>query len=136
MLSRLAYAKAATYFYRFAFDSPTFNHHRKRFCGEDIKTGVAHADDISYIWYGTYAWKLDKSSKEYKTIERMIGLLTSFAKTSNPNCKAIENVSWLPLAHNEANLALQIADDLKFEIISEKEKFIVWDSLYNQNELY
>lgn len=132
----MAYAKAPTYLYRFAFDSPTFNHHRKRFCGEDLKSGVAHADDIAYVWYGVYAWKLDKSSKEYKTIERMIGFITNFAKISNPNCEATKDISWLPLAPNEPNLALHIADEFKFEIIPEHEKFIVWDSLYKPNELY
>ncbi|KAI8129145.1 Esterase B1 [Lucilia cuprina] len=136
LLSRLAYAKAPTYLYRFAFDSPTFNHHRKRFCGDDLKTGVAHADDVSYLWYGFYAWKLDKSSKEYKTIERMIDICTSFAKTSNPNCASTKNITWLPLAYNEANLALNISDDLSFEIIPEKEKFVVWDSLYEANKLF
>lgn len=97
---------------------------------------MAHADDISYLWYGLHAWKLDKSTKEYKTIERMIDIFTTFAKTSNPNCEETKNVSWLPLAYNEANLGLNIADELSFEIIPEKDKFVVWDSLYEPGKLF
>lgn len=130
-------SSAPTYQYIFDFDSPTFNHHRKMFCGEDIKTGVAHADDLSYIWYAFYSWKLDKESREYLTINRMVKMWTNFAKTSNPNCEFTKNSTWITLKDSSSNHWLRIADELRFEKMPEefKNKLDVWNSLYGNDLL-
>lgn len=138
LLSRCEYAKSVpTYFYRFAFDSPTFNHHRRRFCGTDILNGAAHADDISYLWYPSFAWKLNKATKEFKTIERMIDMFTTFAQNSNPNCAELSGfVEWLPIDAEEPSKALIISDYLEYKVIPEKQKLLVWDSLYDKVPLF
>jgi len=43
------------------------------------------------LWYGDFSWKLDKHTPEFLTIERMIDMVTSFSKTSNPNCELIKD---------------------------------------------
>lgn len=135
MNARLSYAKAPTYFYRFDFDSPTFNFYRAKFCGENIKTGVAHADDLSYLWRNAASWKLEKSSKEYLTINRMIGIWTAFAETSNPNCPEIGEVSWKPSSKENAQLVLNISDEVEVIDLPEYEKLQVWDGIYKPEQL-
>lgn len=121
-----------TYQYLFDFDSPTFNHHRTIFCGDDIKEGVAHADDLSYIFYAYYSWKLDKNSKEYLTIQRMIKMWTAFAKTSNPNCEYTKDSPWKPVQESDVYNWLRISNELSFEQMDEKfkNKLNFWMGLY------
>ncbi|KAH8250292.1 hypothetical protein KR026_010217, partial [Drosophila bipectinata] len=133
--ARLAYAKAPTYFYRFDFDSPTFNFYRTKFCGDNIKTGVAHADDLSYLWRNAASWKLEKSSKEYQTIQRMIGIWTAFAASSNPNCPEIGEVIWKPSTKENPKLVLNISDEVKVIDLPEYEKLQVWDGIYKPEQL-
>ncbi|EDW81348.2 uncharacterized protein Dwil_GK11073 [Drosophila willistoni] len=134
--SRLTYGKAPTYFYRFDFDSPDFNLYRKKFCGDNVTKGVAHADDLCYLFLNSEAWKLDKSSPEYRTIQRMIGIWTSFATTSNPNCQEISEVNWLPSTKEQAQLVLNISSDVKIIDLPEREKLKVWDIMYKPESLY
>ncbi|KAH8279025.1 hypothetical protein KR018_012579, partial [Drosophila ironensis] len=133
--ARLAYAKAPTYFYRFDFDSPTFNFNRAKFCGDNIKTGVAHADDLCYLWLNAASWKLEKSSKEYRTIDRMIGIWTAFAATSNPNCPEIGEVEWKPSAKESAKQVLNISEKVEIIDLPEYEKLQIWDGIYQPNQL-
>ncbi|XP_075147107.1 uncharacterized protein LOC142221315 [Haematobia irritans] len=143
VLSRLATARGPTYLFRFAYDSPTFNHHRKRFCGTDVKKGVAHADDISYLWYAIYSWKLDKNSMEYKTIRRMIKIFVNFAKSSQTNIQNIEldddgasSINWKPLQQSDPFEVLNLDETLEIKTQPEKKDFLVWDELYEKDQLY
>uniref|UniRef100_A0A1I8M3G1 carboxylesterase n=1 Tax=Musca domestica TaxID=7370 RepID=A0A1I8M3G1_MUSDO len=137
LLSRLSYATAPTYLYRFAFDSPTFNHYRKKQTNGEILTGVAHADDLSYIWYGDHSWKLDKCSPEYKTIERMVNLFIDFASNRDYNyqfvyddeCKRYPFI-WWPLKSTDPYLALNIGETMQIIEIPEKKDLQIWDSMY------
>lgn len=143
VLSRLTVAKAPTYVIRFAFDSPTFNHHRKRFCGDDIKTGVAHADDISYLWHAFYSWKLDRSSEEYKTACRMVNLFVNFARSTKLDMLQVkcedheaETLMWKPLDVSDPYEALNITGSLEIKTLPEKKDIIVWDTLYEEDKLF
>lgn len=129
------YATAPTYQYLFDFDSPTFNHHRKMFCGTDIEKGVAHADDLAYLFYSFYSWKLERDSKEFLTIQRMIDMWTSFAEKSNPNCEHIKDTEWKPLSEANVHQWLKISNDLQFEEMPQdfKHKLQIWNSLYGEN---
>ncbi|KAM8704461.1 hypothetical protein ACLKA7_008984 [Drosophila subpalustris] len=124
--SRLHSSAAPTYLYRFDFDSSTFNHQRLKYCGDKLR-GVAHVDDHSYIWYGDFAWKLDKHTAEFETIERMIDILTTFAATSNPNCDSVESslpkgTQWTPLAKKNIK-CLNISERLKIMELPESLPF-------------
>ncbi|SPP84097.1 esterase B1-like isoform X1 [Drosophila guanche] len=125
---------APTYLYRFDFDSPTFNHQRIKYVGDKLR-GVAHVDDHSYLWFGSFAWKLDKHTPEYLTIERMIDIVTSFARSSNPNCpKVAEQLprtkEWLPLDSRQSTVeCLNISDSIKMIELPELQKLSVWESI-------
>ncbi|KAL7728245.1 hypothetical protein ACLKA6_007351 [Drosophila palustris] len=135
LYARLAYSKAPTYFYRFDFDSFDFCFYRKKFCGDDIKTGVAHADDLNYLFRNSGSWKLDKSSGEYQTIQRMVGIWTAFATNSNPNCAEIGHLKWEPSTKDQTQRVLNISNEVKIIELPEHEKLLVWDSLYKPQDL-
>ncbi|XP_062126087.1 esterase B1 isoform X1 [Drosophila sulfurigaster albostrigata] len=131
--ARLRASAAPTYLYRFDFDSSTFNHQRRKYCGDQLR-GVAHIDDHSYIWYGDFSWKLDKHTAEFQTIERMIDILTTFAATSNPNCGSVQsslpkNSHWPPLS-KKFIVCLNISEEMKIIDLPEINKLKVWDSVY------
>ncbi|XP_073820388.1 uncharacterized protein [Musca autumnalis] len=142
ILSRLKHSTGPTYLYRFGFDSPTFNHHRKRFCGDDIKTGVAHADDISYLWHAFYSWKLERDTKEYQTIQKLVKIFVDFAKSNKLDEFELhglptENVliKWKPVQATDPYEALNIDDIVEFKLIPEKKDLMVWDTIYQPDQL-
>jgi len=132
----MTYSNAPTYFYRFDFDSPDFNFYRKKFCGNDIKTGVAHADDLSYLYRNEQSWKLDKSSDEYLTIQRMVGMWTAFATNSNPNCTEIGHLSWEASRKEQTQRVLNIGKEVKIIDLPEHEKLLAWNCLYKPKDLF
>ncbi|XP_004518268.1 esterase B1 isoform X2 [Ceratitis capitata] len=134
-LARTKYATANTYLYRFDFDSPTFNHHRLRFCGDDCVNGVAHGDDLSYLFYLKESSKLEKDSDEYLTIQRMISMWANFAKLADPNCPEIRPNIWRPIESANPDLGLNISHTVKVMQIPEATKMQTWDSLYEKNLL-
>ncbi|KAI8037451.1 hypothetical protein M5D96_009596 [Drosophila gunungcola] len=80
--------------------------------------------------------KLDKNTPEYRTIERLIGMWTSFATTGDPNCDIIAPVKWDPLRPGAPEHCLNIADGLEFMPLPESKQFVVWDSFYTRESLY
>ncbi|KAI9580767.1 esterase B1-like [Glossina fuscipes] len=130
LLARLKYAKAPTYQYCFDFDSPIFNHHRELLSGGDFTEGVAHGDDLSYLFYSYYSSKLDNYCQEYFIIRRMIRMWTAFAKTSNPNCEYI--CSWHDIKTAGVCKWMSIACELRFIDMPKQiiEKIKVWDDIY------
>ncbi|XP_041450965.1 esterase B1 isoform X2 [Drosophila obscura] len=132
--SRLRHSMAPTYLCRFDFDSPTFNHQRIKYVGDKLR-GVAHVDDHSYLWFGSFAWKLDKHTTEFQTIERMIDIVTSFARSSSPNCpKVAEQLprtkEWLPLDSRQSNVeCLNVSESIKLIELPELQKLRVWESV-------
>ncbi|XP_075145144.1 esterase B1-like [Haematobia irritans] len=141
LLSRLTCAKAPTYLYRFAFDSPTFNHYRKKQTSGELTSGVAHADDLSYIWYADHSWKLKNTSLEYKMIRRMIDIFTNFAKQRQYDYKTVPQggeddapLIWRPLKNSNPSIALNINEKMEIREIPEHEDLLVWDSIYASNK--
>ncbi|KAH8420855.1 hypothetical protein KR222_006890, partial [Zaprionus bogoriensis] len=134
--ARLAYAPTTpTYLYRFDFDSPTFNHYRIMVCGSHER-GVSHADDIFYLFYCIPSSKLDKSTPEYRTIEKMIGMWTSFATNDTPNCAEIAPVQWDALDDGDIPKCLNIGRRLQFMDLPEIKQLRLWDSFYDKVKLY
>ncbi|XP_034099998.2 esterase B1-like [Drosophila albomicans] len=134
--ARLAYSKAPTFYYRFDFDSPDFNFYRKKFCGNDIKSGVSHADELSYLFRNSQSWKLEKTSGEYLTIQRLVGIWTSFAAKSNPNCEEIKHVTWEPSTKDQIQRVINISNEVTIIDLPEYAKLLVWDSLYKPEMLF
>lgn len=79
-----------------------------------------------------------KSSKEWKTIERMCECFTQFARTGNPNHDVIAPVKWEPVqvSHNDAGQpvykCLDIDDEIRFIEMPELDRMYLWDRLYDE----
>ncbi|KAH8337196.1 hypothetical protein KR059_002667, partial [Drosophila kikkawai] len=130
ILARQQYAPTTpTFLYRFDVDSPHFNHFRQVMCGKHVR-GVSHADDVSYLFYHVLATKLEKSSLEYQTIERMVGMWVAFARNDNPNCAQISPVSWKALNNTGPQMCLNIGEQLEFKELLESRQNRIWDRLY------
>lgn len=63
--------KGLTFLYRFAVDSPTQNHYRNRWYGSG-SVGVAHADELSYLWKNGQGDVPCRDSIEFITIMRFV----------------------------------------------------------------
>ncbi|KAH8280909.1 hypothetical protein KR054_004022 [Drosophila jambulina] len=135
VLSRLSQARAPTYLYRFDFDSPRWNLMRNHLCGDDIKRGVCHADDLGYIFRKKDHMKLPLDSAEYLTIQRMVSILTTFAKTGDPNCPETGPDEWIPVTAKYPFKVLNIGQDVECLTQIEKEGLEVWNRLYNSRKL-
>lgn len=131
--ARILAGKAPTFLYRFDFDSPDFNHQRIKYCGKQMR-GVAHVDDHSYLFYGNFSWKLSPETPEYKTIQRLIDIWSSFAINANPNCdhtkEALKEICWQPLYSVDDIKCLNIGRELELIDLPELQKLQVWESIY------
>lgn len=137
--SRHAYAGGAPiYFYRYDFDSEEiiFPYRLMRF-GRGVK-GVSHADELGYQFSSLLARRLPKNSREYRNIERTVGIWTQFAATGNPYSSKIngmDTISWDPVRKtDEAIKCLNISDDLKFIELPEWSKIKSWESLFDDHK--
>ncbi|KAH8311021.1 hypothetical protein KR044_003887, partial [Drosophila immigrans] len=136
VLARSAYAPTTpTYLYRFDFDSPTYNLYRILQCGRHER-GVSHADDVFYLFYTSASFKLDKSSPEYRTIENMIAMWTTFASEGNPNCAQIKSVQWEAIEPNTPPKCLNIGTKLQFINLPESKQLKLWDGFYEKLKLF
>ncbi|XP_036329415.1 esterase B1-like [Rhagoletis pomonella] len=137
--SRFTYAAGAPlYLYRFDFDSEELPHPFRIFrMGRGVK-GVSHADELSYLFSNLYSHRVPKESREYRTIERMLGFWTQFALSGNPNDEQIPGMTtltWEPLKKSEPKiLCLNINDDLKLIEWPELAKAKVWASAYDHHK--
>ncbi|XP_062123468.1 esterase B1-like [Drosophila sulfurigaster albostrigata] len=135
-LARLAYApRMPTYLYRFDFDSPTFNFFRLLLCGPDQR-GAAHADDFFYMFYGVPAFKVNNTSPEYQTIEHIINMWTTFATHGNPNYAQAAPITWEPLKPDVPQMCLNIGRRLQFIELPEAKELKLWDSFYDNINLF
>lgn len=125
------------YLYRFDLDSEDLiNPYRIMRYGRGVK-GVSHTDELSYLFWTILAKRMPKESREYKTIERMIGIWTQFATTGNPYSSEIEgmdNLSWDPIKKSDdVYKCLNISDELKVMDLPEMEKIKQWEALYEKH---
>ncbi|KAH8343945.1 hypothetical protein KR084_002205 [Drosophila pseudotakahashii] len=132
VLSRLSHARAPTYLYRFDFDSPKLNLMRNQLCGDDIKRGVCHADDLGYVFHKQAQKKQSLDSAEYRTIQRMMGILTTFARSGDPNCPETGPDQWLPVSSKSPFKVLNIGQEMECVTQVEKEGLEVWNRLYSK----
>lgn len=97
---------------------------------------VQHTAELAYLFSTSLAKAMEQQSREYRCIQRMIGLWTQFAETGNPNnakVSGMSGVKWRSLQRQDIDSykCLNIDDDLKFIDLPEMQKLIVWKSLYN-----
>jgi len=105
--------------------------------GRGVK-GVSHADDLAYQFTSLLARRLPKESREYRNIERTIGIWTQFAATGNPYSEKINGMDTLTIEpvrkSDEVIKCLNISDDLKVIELPEWSKLKAWESLYDDNK--
>jgi len=85
--------------------------------GEQVDMGVAHGDDLQYIFSDIWGEDLTMSPTDTKFTRNIFApLLTNFAKTSVPTPTITDsiNVAWTPLAPNK-NRVFKIGDKLEVE---------------------
>ena len=79
--------------------------------------GVAHGDDLQYIFNDIWGSELTMSPADTKFTQNIyVPLLTNFAKTSVPTPTITDalNVAWTPLAPNK-NRVFKINDKVSVE---------------------
>jgi len=104
---------------------------RNQLCGDDIKRGVCHADDLGYIFHKQGQKKQPLDSAEYLTIQRMMGILATFARTGNPNCPETGPDQWIPVSSKSPFKVLNIGQEVECVTQFEKEGLEVWNRLYS-----
>lgn len=161
ILARVNSNSAATYLYRFNFDSYAFSLTKKIFAGKNAEgklfhtqiaanrrqqinlnclqfAGACHADDCSYIFKNLFSHVPARNTTEWKTIERMCECWTQFARTGNPNNDVIAPVEWKPIELNEKAAdkivykCLNFANDVSLIDAPELERLHFWDDLYKK----
>lgn len=108
------------------------------------RDGVAHTDELAFLFTSVLAQPMERQSREYVCLKRMISLWTQFAETGNPNTTKLPEIKWRSLHQtrhhqqhqdsdcdaDEAYKCLNIGDELEFIDLPEMEKLKVWKSLY------
>lgn len=98
--------------------------------------GASHADDLFHLFKTAYHDPPPSESKEMKTVQRFIGIFTSFAITGDPNCRELPG---LVIKSNDGSVPLKcinITENGVEEIpFPEEEKLNVWDSVYEAFEV-
>ncbi|KAJ6635997.1 Esterase B1 [Pseudolycoriella hygida] len=126
-----------TFFYRFSLDSPTQNHYRIRWFGPE-KRGVAHADELCYIWKNGRGDVPHCDSIEFISIKRFTSVLTSFAITGDPNSNALDfetySIVWEPV-NTPPYKGLIIDKTLEFNVLEQSERLKLLESLYEESSV-
>lgn len=94
--------------------------------------GVAHADELGYLWKSILTSQLEPGSLEQITVYRMTKFWTNFAKNGNPNPvtkDSIIDVVWKPVEKDTFNY-LDIGEKLKASVNPEKERMAFWDDIF------
>lgn len=79
-----------------------------------------------------------QGTDEWKTIERMCAIFSSFARFGNPNNKCIGLIQWDPVKIDAADNSkhnykcLNISSDLSYIEFPDLEQIKFWDRIYEQ----
>ncbi len=160
ILSRIANQSAPTYLLRFSFES-NFNLAKKFIVGRNVpgeerstslkknialksicsffSSGVCHCDDLAYYFRSFMSHSIPpKDSAEWKMIDRMCNILTTFTHTGNPNNTTLSPVQWTPIAlvTNENGdveyKCLNISNEVSFIDYPELKRMHHWEQIYKQ----
>ncbi|CRK98595.1 CLUMA_CG011937, isoform A [Clunio marinus] len=129
--------KGKTYFYRFAFDSPTMNTFRTQRNRPNAR-GVDHADNLSYIFKHNYGPICEKDSKEFSVIKNYISFLTSFATTGSPNDDVAQIATGNVILWKEVDSktppfkCLNISETIEFKDNPDTDRIALWEEMYTE----
>lgn len=132
--SRIEFSQRNTYVLRFHVNGTLNLFKRVWKCEEYNDAG--HGDDLFYLFKTIHLDSPSRDSKEFAAIEKMIGMLTSFAVNGDPNCKEIEPIKFNPQTDADNLMCIQITEDDVTEIeLPELTKLKVWNSVYNDHDV-
>ncbi|XP_044265430.1 juvenile hormone esterase-like [Tribolium madens] len=92
--------------------------------------GVAHGDDIGYLFKTKLSPDLSPGSLEEISVRRFVRFWTNFAKNGNP-----DEPQWKPVKINELNY-IDIGENLNARVNPEPERMKFWEELYKNKPLY
>ncbi|KAK4885067.1 hypothetical protein RN001_001338 [Aquatica leii] len=128
-------SKKPIYLYRLSVES---NLNICKNMGKFDNPGVAHADDIAYIFKSILTPKIIPNSIEDISIKRITTLWTNFAKYGNPNPDKNDlliNTNWKPIEYKQLNY-LEIGENLTVGVNPDEHRMQLWRniSLVNYNK--
>lgn len=133
--SRNVNAKGKTFLMRFDVDGElnVFKNLVKK-C-EKYK-GACHADDLFYIFNTEFHTPPLPDSQEFLTIQKFVGMLTSFAINGDPNCDEVKHVTIKPLGKSDSTMCINITLKNVTEIeLPEAENIKLWNSIYEEQNV-
>lgn len=94
--------------------------------------GACHADDLFYLFTTNYHLPPAVNSKEFKTIQKMIGIFTSFAITGDPNCDETADLKIHPCGEANSECINFTEESVTKIELPEISRLKVWDSVYDE----
>ncbi|XP_058461094.1 esterase B1-like [Malaya genurostris] len=127
-----------TFVYRFCVDSKFFNHYRINMIEDPNLRGTSHADEISYLFSNFTKDVPNKDTFEYRALQTMVDIFTSFAIKSDPNCDRTKELLWEPVKQTKPTYkCLNITHDgIAFIDFPDATRMDLWDSFYVNNALF
>lgn len=99
--------------------------------GQKFK-GACHADDLFYLFTTVYHDPPASGTKEFETIRKYSGMITSFAKTGGPNCDEIPHLDIQPIdGSSELECILITSSEVSLNALPIEENMKVFDSIYD-----
>lgn len=94
--------------------------------------GVAHSDDIYYLFSTFFTPPIKLGSEEDKHIQKFVKLWTNFARHGDPTPETeehLDQVKWKPVIHDKLEF-LEIGEELKMNGNVDEDRLKVWDEIY------
>lgn len=136
VLSRMEFANSKTFLMRFNVDAKLNFFKILKKC--EKYHGACHVDDVFYIFKTNFTEVPPIDSKEFKVIEKMVGIFTSFACNGDPNCLEIKPGKFTSLRNGNADeiKCTEITENDVTEILlPELSKLKVWNSIFSDHDV-
>lgn len=134
ILSRNAHATGKTYLFYFDVDAELNLFKAMKKC-QNFK-GACHADDLFYLFHTAYHQPPPSESKEFATIQRMVGMFTSFAINGSPNCTELPDLFIKPQDGSTPMKCINITENAVIESsLPCEENLKVWNSIYDEHDV-
>lgn len=134
ILSRIAHSRAKTFVLYFNVDASLNLYKINKKCSN--YKGASHVDDLFYLFKSIYGDAPSKDSKEFKVIEKMVGIFTNFATFNSPNCDEISPLKFTSQTNLDNINCLEITEDGISEIdLPHQPTLKVWNSIYEDHDV-
>ncbi|GAB0098661.1 Carboxylic ester hydrolase [Sergentomyia squamirostris] len=137
IVGRLKYpevgVRGSTWLYRFSFESEERAKHRILPPWISGDPGVAHVDDMLYLYSNGLPYGLPKSgTAEFEIMQLMVEIYTSFITNGDPNNDELLKVmgKWKPISCSFPLYGLKIDNPPMMIDLPEKERIMFWDAIY------